>query len=81
MKKNYCIKEGYVSREEYHQNVQIGSDDTFQDEVYAHARKILDTHGYNRGLDIGGGSSFKLIKYFLLVVEQLITHVKLRNIG
>ena len=64
MKKNYCIKEGYVSREEYHQNVQIGSDDTFQDEVYAHARKILDKHGYNRVLDIGCGSSFKLIKYF-----------------
>ena len=64
MSKNYCIKEGYVCREEYHQNVQIGSDDKFQDEVYQRARQILDEHKYTKVLDIGCGSSYKLIKYF-----------------
>ena len=42
MNGQYCIKEGYVSREEYNQNVQIESGDKFQDEVYQRARQILD---------------------------------------
>jgi len=61
---NYCIKEDYISRNEYHQNVQIESGDKFQDEVYSYARQILDKHKYNKVLDIGCGSSFKLMKYF-----------------
>jgi len=64
MNKNYCIKEGYVPRSEYVQNIQIESDDKFQDEVYKKAREILDKHKYRKVLDIGCGSSFKLIKYF-----------------
>jgi SAM-dependent methyltransferase len=64
MDKIYCIKEGYVCREEYNQNVQIESGDQFQDEVYQRARQILDEHKYKKVLDIGCGSSFKLIKYF-----------------
>ena len=64
MGKTYCIKEGYISRKEYNQNVQIESGDQFQDEVYQRARQILDEHKYKKVLDIGCGSSFKLIKYF-----------------
>ena len=64
MDKNYCIKEGYISRKEYNQNVQIESDDQFQDEVYNTARQVLDHHNYKSVLDIGCGSGYKLIKYF-----------------
>ena len=64
MDKTYCIKEGYISRKKYNQNVQIESGDQFQDEVYQRARQILDEHKYKKVLDIGCGSSFKLIKYF-----------------
>jgi SAM-dependent methyltransferase len=63
-KKNYCIKDDYTHRQEYIQNIQINARDKFQDEVYHRARNIVDEHDYGKILDIGCGSSFKLIKYF-----------------
>tara|TARA_R100000808_G_C2149107_1_gene157431 strand:- start:518 stop:1138 length:621 start_codon:yes stop_codon:yes gene_type:complete len=62
--KTYCIKEGYVTRDEYIQNIQIGSGDKFQDRVYAKAREVCERNNCMTVLDIGCGSGYKLIKYF-----------------
>ena len=62
--KNYCIYDGYVSREEFVTCEQTTHTDQFQDEVYEAARKLCVEKGYKTILDIGCGSAFKLIKYF-----------------
>lgn len=64
MSKNYCIYDGYVSREEFVTCEQTTHTDQFQDEVYEAARKLCVEKGYKTILDIGCGSAFKLIKYF-----------------
>ena len=64
MSKNYCIYDGYISRQEFVTCEQTTHTDQFQDEVYEAARKLCIEKGYRTILDIGCGSAFKLIKYF-----------------
>tara|TARA_R110000824_G_scaffold126115_6_gene285527 strand:- start:2032 stop:2655 length:624 start_codon:yes stop_codon:yes gene_type:complete len=64
MRENYCIKKGYVSRDEEISCPQMGRTDKFQDEVYLFAKKLYTSSEYSTVADIGCGSAYKLIKYF-----------------
>ena len=60
----YCIADGYKSRESVPHFSDVKNTDNWQDEVYSTAKEIADEKGFTRILDIGTGSAFKLMKYF-----------------
>ena len=62
--KNYCIKDGYIHRDEYVQYDNTPQTDKFQDEVYAKARQICNQNNFKKIVDVGCGSAYKLVKYF-----------------
>lgn len=62
--KKYCIKESYNHRQEYAYFNDTPLKDEYQNEVYVKASQILKEKNYNKILDIGCGSGFKLVKYF-----------------
>lgn len=62
--KKYFIKEGYNHRLKYHHYDDTKEEDFYQDAVYEKAKDVLKEKGYNKVIDIGCGSGFKLIKYF-----------------
>ena len=67
MIKNYFIKQNYTHRESvrYHDDTKKSYDsDKWQKEVYILAKKYAEEQKYNKILDIGTGSGFKLLKYF-----------------
>ena len=64
MKKKYCIKEDYISRDSYYHYDDTSETDEYQDKVYETAYKLFKKNNFNRVLDIGCGSGYKLIKYF-----------------
>ena len=65
--KDYFIKENYTHREKvrYHDDTKKSYDSAkWQKEVYILAKKYAEEQTYNKILDIGTGSGFKLLKYF-----------------
>lgn len=64
MSKTFCIKQGYVHRENNSYFDDTPFKDEWQKEVYEFARTVVDQHKFKSVLDIGTGSGFKLLKYF-----------------
>lgn len=62
--KNYFIKEGYVSRLDNKYFNDTSNKDEWQKEVYIYAKKIFDENKFNKILDIGTGSAYKLLTNF-----------------
>lgn len=62
--KTYNIISNYnINSNPKHYNA-IGSTDEGQNEVYMFAKKLSDEKQFNKIIDLGCGSGFKLIKYF-----------------
>lgn len=61
---NYCLPENYRHRLDNQFFDDTPYQDQYQDEVYSLAKKISDSQKYNKIIDIGTGSGFKLVKYF-----------------
>lgn len=57
------MKEYIINLNPIHHN-DISWTDESQNEVYEFSRKLLDDNNFNKIIDIGCGSGFKLIKYF-----------------
>jgi hypothetical protein len=64
VKKNYCIREGYIHRDSYTHYSDIGYEDQYQDEVYQTAFRIMKENNLSNVYDVGCGAAFKLRKYF-----------------
>jgi 2-polyprenyl-3-methyl-5-hydroxy-6-metoxy-1,4-benzoquinol methylase len=60
----YYIKRGYHHRKTYNYDNDTPYKDEYQKEVYQLAKSYLTENDYNRVLDIGCGSGFKLMAYF-----------------
>ncbi len=61
------IRGGYrINPNPWPHDDRLGTDE-YQDEVYAFARRIFNEHSLTTVLDIGCGSGFKLMKYFVNV--------------
>jgi 2-polyprenyl-3-methyl-5-hydroxy-6-metoxy-1,4-benzoquinol methylase len=60
----YGIKPGYRHRKKIMYWDDTGLTDEFQKEVYELARFHLDKNGYQKVLDIGCGSGYKLMHFF-----------------
>jgi len=59
----------FIKPEYYHRDHIVFFDDTtntdnYQNEIYRYAKEIFVKNNYNKVLDIGCGSGFKLVKYF-----------------
>jgi len=63
MKKRYCIKISYQTRDKYHHYNDLTLEDEWQLEVYLHALGLMKKYGLNSVVDIGCGSAYKLITY------------------
>lgn len=59
----YCIRDGYVSRDDVRYFDDTQNADKYQDGVYAHAVSVAPGLG-DAVLDVGCGSCYKLVKYF-----------------
>lgn len=65
MKNNYCIRPDYVHREnEVFLDTSTRTDE-FQDKVYSYASKVAKDNDLLTVADVGCGSGYKLLKYFL----------------
>lgn len=64
VKKDYCIREGYIHRDSYTHYSDIGYEDQYQDEVYQTAFRIMKENNLSSVYDVGCGAAFKLRKYF-----------------
>jgi 2-polyprenyl-3-methyl-5-hydroxy-6-metoxy-1,4-benzoquinol methylase len=62
--KKFYIKESYVERDEINYFNDTGNTDQWQLEVYQYAKEILLKNSFNKVLDIGTGSGYKLISNF-----------------
>lgn len=63
-KKRYEIKPGYIHGTRYNYFDDTQKKDEFQKEVYEMAKLYMDNNKYERIIDIGCGSGYKLITYF-----------------
>ena len=64
-KSRYKIVRGYFHRKTYSYFNDTQLTDDFQNDVYKAAKKYAERSGYKTILDMGCGSGFKLMKYFL----------------
>jgi len=62
--KTYFIKEGYIHRPNNKYFNDTENKDEWQKEVYVFARKIADQNNFSKIIDIGTGSSYKLLTNF-----------------
>lgn len=60
----YCLPDEYQHRLENNFFDDTPFKDEYQDEVYKIARNLTVANDFNKILDIGTGSGFKLVKYF-----------------
>ncbi|MBO9673049.1 MAG: methyltransferase domain-containing protein [Sphingobacteriaceae bacterium] len=60
----FAIKNGYRHRKDYNYDDDRTYTDEYQREVYELAKYYLEKHNYNKIVDIGCGSAYKLLKYF-----------------
>lgn len=58
-----CIGKFYRSRTEFRHFDDTAKKDEWQLEVYLHALGLMIKHKYNRIIDVGCGSGFKLVNY------------------
>lgn len=63
--KNFCIREDYQIREKNDFLDTSGRSDEYQNDVYLLAKKIANENNVNYVSDVGCGSAYKLMKYFL----------------
>ena len=81
MKKNYCIREDYIIRN----NIQkdgAGGDDKYQNDVYLFALDVMKKNKLTKISDIGCGLAYKFLKYFSnynligYEIEPILTSLK-----
>jgi SAM-dependent methyltransferase len=61
---NYCIHDGYRSRQAAASFDDSANDDHWQLEVYKFAREVSDKYGLQTICDVGCGSGYKLVTHF-----------------
>lgn len=63
-KSKYFIDSGYIHRETVMPFDDTNFTDEYQNEVYEYAKRHVDESNYDKIIDLGCGSGYKLIKYF-----------------
>jgi len=63
-KKKYKIKAGYIHRRQYKYYDDTQLKDEHQKEVYEIAKSFMISNNYNKIIDMGCGSGYKLLTYF-----------------